>query len=134
MDHQKDLSCWQTNTMEEFEAALTLCNNAAPGEDGIRFGMLRELPLEGNKFLLHISNDILSNGNVPGSWQRTKIIPILKPGKDSSNCDTYRAISMLHFVRKMFEKMILTIIGVLGLPQKSSGTVWYLEKTTISYV
>jgi hypothetical protein len=33
-------------TMEEFEAAFSLCNNAAPGEDGIRFGMLKELPLK----------------------------------------------------------------------------------------
>jgi hypothetical protein len=34
-------------TMEEFETALNLCNNTASGEDGIRFGMLKELPLEG---------------------------------------------------------------------------------------
>jgi hypothetical protein len=41
-------------TMEEFKAALIFCNNTAPGGDGIRFGMLKELPLEGNKFLFHI--------------------------------------------------------------------------------
>jgi hypothetical protein len=82
-------------TMEELEAALSLCNNTAPGEDEIRFGLLKELPLEGKKFLLHIFNDILSNGDVPGSWQRAKINSILKPGKDSNNSDSYRPISML---------------------------------------
>jgi hypothetical protein len=64
----------------------------APGEDGIRFGMLKKLPLEGEKFLLHIFNDILSNGVVLGSWQKTKIIPI----------------SMLPCARKLFEKINLT--------------------------
>jgi hypothetical protein len=72
----------------------------APGEDGIRFGMLKELPLEGEKFLLHIFNDILSNGVVPGIWHKTKTIPILKPRKDSSNSDSYRPISMLPCARK----------------------------------
>jgi hypothetical protein len=62
------------------EAALNLCYNIAPGENGIRFSMLKELRLEGKKFLLHIFNDIFSNGVVPGSWQRTKITLILKPG------------------------------------------------------
>jgi hypothetical protein len=70
--------------------------------------MLKELPLMRKKFLLNIFNDILSNGVVPGSWQRTKIIPILKPGKNSSNSDSYRPISMLPCARKMFEKIILT--------------------------
>jgi hypothetical protein len=40
-------------TMEEFEAALSLCNNTASREDGIRFGMLKELPLEGKIFAPH---------------------------------------------------------------------------------
>jgi hypothetical protein len=94
--------------MKEFETALSLCNNTAPREDEIRFGMLKKLPLEMKKFLLHIFNDILSNGDVPGTWQRTKIIPIWKPGKDSSNFDSYWPISMLHCARKMFDKIILT--------------------------
>jgi hypothetical protein len=42
-------------TMKEIEAALNLCNNTASGEDGIRFGMLKELPLKGKILLLHIS-------------------------------------------------------------------------------
>jgi hypothetical protein len=63
-------------TMKEFEAAFKFCKKTAPGEDEIRFGMLKELPLEGKFFLLYIFDDIISNGDVPGSWQRTKIIPI----------------------------------------------------------
>jgi hypothetical protein len=34
-------------TMQELKAALSLCNNTAPGEDGIKFGLLKELALEG---------------------------------------------------------------------------------------
>jgi hypothetical protein len=93
--------------MEEFEAALSLCNNTVPGEDGIRFGMLKKMPVERKTFLLHIFNDILWNNDVPGSWQRKKIIPILKPGKDSSNSDSYFSLSASYLVlercsRKLF--------------------------------
>jgi hypothetical protein len=37
-------------TIEEFATALSSCNNTAPGEGVIRFGMLNELPL-GKKIL-----------------------------------------------------------------------------------
>jgi hypothetical protein len=59
--------------------------------------------LDGKTFLLHIFNDILSYSDDPGSWQRTKIIPILKPEKDSSSFDAYHPCA-----RKTFEKIILT--------------------------
>jgi hypothetical protein len=52
----------------EAQAALSLCNKTGPGEDGIKFGLLKELPLEGKQFLLHIFNDVLAIGEVPESW------------------------------------------------------------------
>jgi hypothetical protein len=66
--------------------------------------------------LLLIVNDVLAIGEVPESWHRTKVIPILKPGKEAIRADSYRPISMLPCARKLFEKYILTRleIGVLG--------------------
>jgi hypothetical protein len=76
----------------------------------------RKQPLEGKRILLHIFDDILSNGDVPGSWQRTKIIPILKPGKDSSNSDSYWPISMLPCGRKRRE-------NYSGMNEELSGKI-----------
>jgi ribonuclease HI len=95
-------------SMSELEAALDQCSNKSPGEDGIRFSMLKALPSEAKEYLLIIFNDILKTGVIPENWQKTKVIPILKPGKDPNNADSYRPISLLSCVRKLFEKMILT--------------------------
>jgi ribonuclease HI len=94
--------------MAEFTAALDLCNNSSPGEDAIKFIMLKKLPTEAKHYLLMIFNDILTSGEVPAAWQRTKVIPILKPNKDPNCADSYRPISLLSCVRKLFEKIILT--------------------------
>jgi hypothetical protein len=70
--------------------------------------MLKNLPKQAKIFLLEIYNDILLTGVVPDSWQKTKIIPILKPGKSADNADFYRPISLLSCNRKLFEKIIFT--------------------------
>jgi hypothetical protein len=41
-------------------------------------------------------------------WKRTRIVTILKPGKDPALADFYRPISLiLSCVRKLFERMLL---------------------------
>jgi Endonuclease-reverse transcriptase/Reverse transcriptase (RNA-dependent DNA polymerase) len=109
-DQSSERFPWLAQKIEisELNAALDLCNNTSPGEDGIKFKLLKNMPEQAKLFLLQIFNDILSDGNVPLSWHRTKIIPILKPGKDASNADSYRPISLLSCNRKLFEKIILT--------------------------
>jgi ribonuclease HI len=98
----------QTIDMSELEAALELCNNTCPGEDGIKFILLKRMPFEAKTMLLQIFNAILTCGEVPLAWHRTKVIPILKPGKDANCADSYRPISLLSCNRKLFEKIILT--------------------------
>jgi hypothetical protein len=45
---------------------------------------------------------------VPESWYRTKVVPILKPGKNPVLSDSYRPITLLACGRKLMEKMICT--------------------------
>jgi hypothetical protein len=75
-------------TMNEFEGALDQCNNSAPG--------------------LSAWNEIMGTGMILESWLRTKVVPILKPRKDSELLDSYRPISLLPCVRKLLEKMLCT--------------------------
>ena len=44
----------------------------------------------------------------PNAWKIPKIHPIPKPGKNKSNLDSYRPISLLNTLGKVFEKIILT--------------------------
>jgi hypothetical protein len=69
-------------SLSDLNAALHSCNNSAAGLDGIKFQMLKNLPENALLFLLDIYNQILLSGIFPESWRETKIIPILKPGKD----------------------------------------------------
>jgi hypothetical protein len=82
------------------QAALQLCNNSSAGLDGIKFGQLRNLPDRGKEMLLEIYNQIFSAGTGPESWRETKVVPILKPGKEPNNANSYRLISLLSCVRK----------------------------------
>jgi hypothetical protein len=76
--------------------------------DGLRFSLFKALPPEAKLCLLEIYYDILRTGMVPKSWYRTKVVPILKPGKNPALSDSYKPISLLACGRKFMEKMICT--------------------------
>ena len=48
---------------------------------------------------------------IPTIWRQSKIIAILKPGKDSSIPKNYRLISLLCHTYKLYERMILNRIA-----------------------
>jgi hypothetical protein len=56
------------------------------------------------------NNDIINTGIIPESWRKIKTVPILKPGKKPNKADSYRPISLSFCVRKLFERIILTIM------------------------
>jgi hypothetical protein len=87
-------------SLDGLEAALDQCKNSCPGLDGLRFSLLKALPMRAKLCLLDIYNDILVTGVVPQSWHRTKDVPIMKPGKNFLLSGTYRPISMLACGRK----------------------------------
>jgi hypothetical protein len=44
----------------------------------------------------------------PVKWKNAKVVPILKPDKNPSDASSYRPISLLSSISKLFEKIILT--------------------------
>lgn len=97
-------------SLEELESALCQAENNAPGMDGIKFALLKNLPLTAKKLLLKLYNAFLRLNICPRTWYEVKVLPLLKPGKNASDYNSYRPISLLVCDRKTFEKMILVRI------------------------
>ena len=57
-------------------------------------------------WLKEIMNNILVSTKFPKLWRKSKVIAILKPGKDSSLPKRYRPISLLCHTYKLLERMI----------------------------
>lgn len=79
----------------------------APGYDLINGRVLRELPCEGIKFIKMTFNAILRLGYYPQQWKAAQIIVIPKPGKAPEHVESYRPISLLPILSKVFEKLLL---------------------------
>lgn len=94
-------------TFNELNLALSQCENTAPGLDGIKFIVLKNLPENTKLLLLQIFNKFLEINHVPEIWKKVKTVTVLKPGKDATLPDSYRPISLLSCPRKITEKMIL---------------------------
>lgn len=80
----------------------------SPGFDLITGRLLKELPRKAILLLTAIFNAILRVGYYPLHWKIAHIILIPKPGKPINELTSYRPISLLPIVSKLFEKLFLT--------------------------
>ncbi|GBM34603.1 hypothetical protein AVEN_123139-1 [Araneus ventricosus] len=94
-------------SVDEFDYVLQKTPNTSPVRDGITANLIKNLPTSFKSTLLSIYNEIWSTGEIPSEWQIAKILPILKPGRDSKNIQSYRPISLTSVVCKIFERLIL---------------------------
>lgn len=76
------------------------------GRDGIKNIALKNLPLNVLEYLLQIFNLCAKNGYWPKEFKAAMVIPIHKQGKDKLMASSYRPISLLPTIGKVFEKMI----------------------------
>lgn len=79
----------------------------APGYDLINGSILQNLPKKGWKFLTQLFNAVLRTSFFPLQWKVAQMILILKPGKNPEDVKSYRPISLLPIISKVFEKLIL---------------------------
>lgn len=79
----------------------------SPGYDNITGKMLKELPGIAFKHIAQIFNAIFRIGSFPKSWKLSVITMIPKPGKDPTKVSSYRPISLLPILSKVFEKVLL---------------------------
>ena len=93
------------------KGVATLKNNKAAGRDDILVEQLKHLRPKAHKWLLTMLNICFMENKIPTIWRQSKIIAILKPGKDSSIPKNYRPISLLCHTYKLYERMILNRIA-----------------------
>ncbi|XP_052739677.1 RNA-directed DNA polymerase from mobile element jockey isoform X2 [Bicyclus anynana] len=93
-------------SFEELQIVLGAVQDSSPGEDGIPYSFLKNLTVNGKQHLLDLLNNIFITGNIPQSWKTQIIIPILKPGKDPAEHNSYRPIALSSTLCKVLEHMI----------------------------
>jgi hypothetical protein len=79
----------------------------APGYDLITGRILKEMPRKGIAHLTTICNTIIRMGYFPVQWKVAQTVMILKPGKPLEEASSYRLISLLPIMSKIFEKAVL---------------------------
>ena len=93
------------------KGVAALKNNKAAGRDDILVEQLKHLGPKAHKWLLTMLNICFMENKIPTIWRQSKIIAILKPGKDSPIPKNYRPISLLCHTYKLYERMILNRIA-----------------------
>lgn len=110
-------------TIEELNYYITsLKSTKSPGLDEVSNNLIKNLPQQAVKLLANIFNSCLKLNYFPTQFKRTKVVAILKPNKPKHCPKSYRPISLLSNLGKLFEKIILNrlndSIGNLSLIAK----------------
>ena len=87
-----------------------------PGKDEISNNIIKHFSIKTGDYLLTIFNLIfLFSAQCPSSWKEAIIIPIPKPGKNTSDPLSYRPIALTSTLCKLMERMV------------NIRLIWYLE-------
>lgn len=78
----------------------------APGPDNVGNCQIKNLPQKAIVLLTKIFNACLALAYFPTEWKMAKVIAIKKPGKDEAIPSSYRPISLLPSIAKLFEKLV----------------------------
>jgi len=109
---KNDSSLVSPFTEEEYKKGIaTLKNKKAAGIDDVLVEQLKNLGPRAHRWLHSMLNVCFTENRIPKVWRQSKIIAILKPGKDSAIPKSYRPISLLCHTYKLYERLILNRIA-----------------------
>lgn len=104
---QMSLPIKPTSPSEVKKLFRQLQSRKTPGYDLITAKVLNELPRKACTFLTSLYNSVLRTGYFPSQWKFSQIIMINKPNKPQNEVSSYRPISLLPILSKVFEKILL---------------------------
>ncbi|XP_076385704.1 uncharacterized protein LOC143264092 [Megachile rotundata] len=99
----------------ELQSVLKSAKKSSPGPDNIPNVFIQQLSREGLNYLLDLYNCIWLNGVFHDKWQEAIVVPIIKPGKNKLQVDSYRLIAVTCCLCKLLEKILCKRLR------------WYLE-------
>ena len=106
-------------TSEHVTSAIRSCRNSrAYGPESLSIFHLKNLGPLATEHLIALYNAFLKSCRLPSIWKTSLVIPIPKPGKDSSQGTSYRPISLLFPVAKVLEALILPSTNEFLSPAK----------------
>ena len=106
-------------SMHELMSCLSLTGDTSPGIDRITYRMIKNMHPSMMEMVLKIFNLIFTKQEFPDRWKTAVVIPILKPGKDPRNTNSYRPISLTSCLGKLLEKIVNTRL------------MWFLETNNL---
>ena len=110
----KDISLRHVTPKEvEQEIRKNINAKKAPGFDLITGQVLKNLPRKAIVKLTNIMNAAFRLKHVPSVWKVSEVVMIPKPGKPPHQPSSYRPISLLTTISKLFEKLLLKRIKPL---------------------
>lgn len=92
-----------TKPQELMQIIKSIKTSKCPGEDIINGILIKNLPKKGVVFLTYLFNACLKLSYFSKHWKTAKVIPIPKPGKSKTDISSYRPISLLNIIGKLFE-------------------------------
>ncbi|XP_072022738.1 uncharacterized protein [Amphiura filiformis] len=83
-------------SMDELEERITsLKNGKACGLDDVSVEQMKHFGPRTKEWLLQFFNECMRSHKIPKIWRRTRVIALLKPGKDPSEAKSFRPIFLL---------------------------------------
>ncbi|TLO84139.1 hypothetical protein FEG28_18965, partial [Acinetobacter baumannii] len=92
--------------MEVKDLIKDLRPRKAPGSDGISNRVIKLLPVQLIVMLASIFNAAMANCIFPAVWKEADVIGIHKPGKPKNHPTSYRPISLLMSLGKLYERLL----------------------------
>lgn len=99
-----------TGPKEVIREIKNLQDGKAPGYDNIDATLLKHLPFKGIMKLVNMFNACLRLQIFPGQWRVAQVVMVPKPGKPPQLTASYRPISLLPVIGKLFERILLNRI------------------------
>ena len=105
--------------MTELKTAIEKSHNSAVGPDEVHYSFLKQIPQKSLELLLETYNNIWTGKQFPKSWKQATIIPIPKPGKNTSYPENYHPIALTSCLCKTLKRMV------------NHRLIWYLETNNL---
>jgi hypothetical protein len=97
-----------TSPSEVQQAIKELRFGKTPGPNGVPSRVLRHLPKRAITFLTKVFNAVLRRQYFASAWKHARVVSTLKPGMYPALPYSYKPISLIDTVGKLFEKILFT--------------------------